>query len=74
MLVPGARTTGGFARFAVRRGFIKFRVHDGGWGDCVRVRFGSVHDLVLLIMEMSADTDGGINKEAGSKSKQDKKQ
>jgi hypothetical protein len=25
-------------------------------------------------MEMSADTDGGINKEAGSKSKQDKKQ
>jgi hypothetical protein len=25
-------------------------------------------------MKMGADTDGGINKEAGSKSKQDKKQ
>ena len=29
---------------------------------------------ILLIMKMGADTDGGINKEAGSKSKQDKKQ
>ena len=73
-LVPGAGTAGGFARGAVRRGFIKFRFHDGGGGDGVRVRFRSVHDLVLLIMKMGADTDGSINKEAGSKSKQDKKQ
>jgi hypothetical protein len=27
-----------------------------------------------LLTKMGADTDGGINKEAGSKSKQDKKQ
>ena len=74
VLVPRAGTTGGFTGFAVRRGFIKIRFHDGGEGDGVWVRFGSVHDLVLLIMKMGADTDGGINKEAGSKSKQDKKQ
>lgn len=74
VLVPGAGTAGGFAGFAVRRGFIKIRFHDGGGGDGVRVRFRSVHDLVLLIMKMGADTDGGINKETGSKSKQDKKQ
>ena len=74
VLMPGAGTADGFAGFAVRRGFIKIRFHDGGGGDGVRVRFGSVHDSILLIVEMGADTDGGINKETGSKSKQDKKQ
>jgi hypothetical protein len=73
VLVPRAGTTGGFTGFAVRRGFIEIGFHDGGGGDGVRVRFGSVHDLVLLIMKMGADTDGSINKEAGGKSKQDKK-
>mgnify|MGYP007022508617 CR=1 FL=1 len=74
VLVPGAGTAGGFARFAVRCRFIKFRFHDGGWGDCVRIRFRSVHNSILLIVEMGADTDGSINKKSGSKSKQNKKQ
>ena len=45
VLMVSTGTAGGFARFAMRRGFIKIGFHDGGGCDGVGIGLGSVHEL-----------------------------